>query len=63
MLLCTVYKSLNFRESSALSEHWKCGFTSVCGWVLSKGDNFALPDLTVNFPQVVSRHCLEWNAD
>jgi hypothetical protein len=63
MLLSTVYKSLDFLKSSILSKHWKYGFTSICGWLLSGGDTFCPSDLTVNFPQVVSRHCLEWNAD
>jgi hypothetical protein len=40
MLLCTFCKSLNSHESSTLSEHWVCGFTSACGWLLSGGENF-----------------------
>jgi hypothetical protein len=23
-----------------LSDYWKCGFTSACGWLLSGGDTF-----------------------
>jgi hypothetical protein len=63
MLLSTVYKSLNFLKSRTLSDHWKFGFISTCGWLLSGGDTFCPSDLTVNCPQFVSRHCLELNAD
>jgi hypothetical protein len=40
VLLCTVYKSLHFHESSTLWDHCKCGFTSTFVWLLSGGDTF-----------------------
>jgi hypothetical protein len=35
--------------------HWKWEITSARGGFWVEGTLFALPDLTINFPQVVSR--------